>query len=183
SSPRPVPAPPASGVHEALAPQGAAPAPIDALSRAALRELDRRLFAYVRRRVPGDEIAREIVQKTWVAAVAGQARFSGRSSVSTWVHGILRRKLADHYRERREERALLEDELVVPARQGDTFDARQRLQRVASALEALPMRERRAVEGCVLEMGERTELAEELGVNTGHLRCLLFRGRARLRAA
>ncbi len=160
-----------------------APAPLSALPATSLRELDARLFRYARRRAPSDDAARELVQRTWLAAAAGQHRFAGRSQLSTWLHGILRRKVADFYRERTPVRDVRDADLVMAPALDAACDARRRLHRIAAALEGLPRPERRAVEGCVLEPRDRREVAAELGVGTGYLRCLLFRSRQVLRAA
>ncbi|MEO0325154.1 MAG: RNA polymerase sigma factor [Myxococcota bacterium] len=128
--------------------------PLAALTPASLRALDLRLFRYARRRTPSDDAARELVQRTWLAAAAGQHRFAGRSQLSTWLHGILRRKVADFYRERTAARNVRDGDLVSPPAFDAACDARRRLGRVASAMAELPPSERRALEGCVLPLQE-----------------------------
>lgn len=41
------------------------------------------------------EVAEEVVQDTWMAAIEGLARFEGRSSLRTWIFGILIHKAKD----------------------------------------------------------------------------------------
>lgn len=49
-----------------------------------------------------DEAAAEdVVQEALAAALAGQAGFSGRSALKTWVFGILKNKIVDLIRQRR----------------------------------------------------------------------------------
>lgn len=49
-----------------------------------------------------DEAAAEdVVQEALTAALAGQNAFSGRSSLKTWVFGILKNKIVDLIRQRR----------------------------------------------------------------------------------
>ena len=56
------------------------------------------LAAYARRRVRDERAAEDLVQETFLAAVKASDRFEGRSSPRTWLIGILRRKIVDHYR-------------------------------------------------------------------------------------
>jgi RNA polymerase sigma-70 factor (TIGR02943 family) len=68
----------------------------DALLRFALARVDRR------------EVAEDLVQETFLAAWQGRTSFDGRSSLGTWLCGILRRKVADYYRRVGKERVLAE---------------------------------------------------------------------------
>ena len=56
------------------------------------------LFSYAVLRVSDRGIAEDLVQETFLAAVKGQSGFDGRSSRLTWLIGILKRKVIDHYR-------------------------------------------------------------------------------------
>jgi len=56
------------------------------------------LYRYALWRVRDADTAEELVQETLLAALRGQAQFSGRSSQRTWLVGILRRKIVDHFR-------------------------------------------------------------------------------------
>ena len=53
--------------------------------------------------------AEDAVQETFAAALRGQAGFSGKSSEKTWLFGILKHKVADHFR--RESRYLFVGEI------------------------------------------------------------------------
>jgi len=56
------------------------------------------LFRYARARVAGRELAEDLVQETFLAAVAASAPYRGESTVRTWLISILRRKIVDQYR-------------------------------------------------------------------------------------
>src|SRR5262245_48600533 len=58
----------------------------DALLRFALSRVGRR------------EVAEDLVQDTFLAAWRVRASFDRRASLGTWLCGILRRKIVDHYR-------------------------------------------------------------------------------------
>jgi len=50
--------------------------------------------------------AEDVVQETLVAAVQGAERFAGQSSVRTWLIGILKHKITDHFRRQSREAPL-----------------------------------------------------------------------------
>jgi len=56
------------------------------------------LFHFALARVNKREIAEDLVQETFLAAVQSQERFKGQSSEKTWLFGILKHKVVDHYR-------------------------------------------------------------------------------------
>lgn len=66
--------------------------------RERLDEISGRLLAFALRRVAQRDAAEELVQETFLAAVAGAEAFGGRSELLTWLTSILRRKIVDHYR-------------------------------------------------------------------------------------
>lgn len=56
------------------------------------------LYRYALARVRKPEIAQDLVQDTFLAAVRARDRFAGQSSVRSWLCGILKHKLCDYYR-------------------------------------------------------------------------------------
>lgn len=54
--------------------------------------------------------AEDAVQETLVAALEGWDRFSGNSSVKTWLTGILKHKIIDHHRRQSREQPLNADD-------------------------------------------------------------------------
>lgn len=66
------------------------------------------LFAYALRRVREPAIAEDLVQETLLAALRSCDSFEGRSAERTWLVGILRNKLLDHWRGRGRADAALE---------------------------------------------------------------------------
>ena len=68
-----------------------------------------RVYAYLMSRTGGDvAVSEELTQETFIAAVNQRARFDGRADTVTWLCGIARHKLADHFRvaEREERRRM-----------------------------------------------------------------------------
>ncbi|NIQ00170.1 MAG: sigma-70 family RNA polymerase sigma factor, partial [Nitrospinaceae bacterium] len=56
------------------------------------------LYRYTLVRVKDPDIAEEIVQTTLLAAIQAQSSFQGRSSEKSWLFGILKHKIMDHFR-------------------------------------------------------------------------------------
>lgn len=59
------------------------------------------LYRFALARLRDSEVAEEVVQETFLAALGNHASFTERSRVRTWLVGILRHKIIDHYRSRR----------------------------------------------------------------------------------
>src|SRR2546423_14643989 len=56
------------------------------------------LYRYALVRVRKPEVAEDLVQETFLAAVRGYETFGGRSSERSWLVGILKNKIVDHFR-------------------------------------------------------------------------------------
>ena len=56
------------------------------------------LFRYACARLRDREAAEELVQETFLSALAARDGFRGESAIRTWLTAILRRKIADHHR-------------------------------------------------------------------------------------
>ena len=56
------------------------------------------LYRYALVRVHKSEVAEALVQETFLAAVRGYEKLGGRSSERSWLIGILKNKIVDHFR-------------------------------------------------------------------------------------
>lgn len=56
------------------------------------------MYRYTLVRVKDPEIAEELVQSTFFAALKSQGSFAGKSTEKTWLFGILKHKTMDHFR-------------------------------------------------------------------------------------
>lgn len=169
-------------------------------------ELDahrRYLLRIARLQLRDADLAEDVVQETLVAALAGRDRFSGRSSVRTWLTGILKHKIVDAIRQKQrrpitatelDEEADLDalDPLFAeeggwrtpPASWGDPESALSRqefMEVLERCLERLPpatarvfaMRE-------ILELST-DEICKELTITANNLWVILYRARMALR--
>lgn len=108
------------------------------------------LLRYARRQLRDTALAEDMVHDVLTAVIAGQARFGERSSVRTWLIGILKHKIVDAVRRHHGECSLdaMQDgdcaSPPLPAALSHHADPcaiveqRQALRRVQSRLEALP---------------------------------------------
>src|SRR5688572_27138860 len=59
------------------------------------------IYGYVNYRLaPRADLVEDVVQDVFLAALASLANFQGTSSLRTWLLGIARHKVEDHYRRR-----------------------------------------------------------------------------------
>jgi RNA polymerase sigma-70 factor (ECF subfamily) len=56
------------------------------------------LYRYALTRVRVPEVAQDLVQDTFLAAIRSLHTFAGRSTERSWLCGILKNKIVDHYR-------------------------------------------------------------------------------------
>jgi RNA polymerase sigma-70 factor (ECF subfamily) len=103
------------------------------------------LLSYISWRCAGDRAnTDEIVQETWLTAVRRVRTFEPeRGSFANWLRGIAANVLRNHFRAAARESARtvqLDDETVVRLSVASDLEARDRAQRIARALAALPER-------------------------------------------
>ncbi len=56
------------------------------------------LYSYCFKFIPNPDIAQNLIQETFLAALKSQNNFQGTSSQKTWLIGILKNKINDHLR-------------------------------------------------------------------------------------
>ncbi|MEO6749562.1 MAG: sigma-70 family RNA polymerase sigma factor [Casimicrobiaceae bacterium] len=149
------------------------------------------------------DAAEDAVQETLLAALTAKAGFSGKSTLKTWLTGILKHKIVDTIRRRQREPLLmasLEDETDLddfdplfksnggwdtpPANWGDpvaALDRRQFFDIVDFCLERLPANTGRVfMMREVMEL-ESEEICKELRITANNLWVILYRARVSLR--
>jgi RNA polymerase sigma-70 factor (ECF subfamily) len=160
----------------------------------------RDLYRFAMSKVGKHDLAEELVQETFLAAWAGRKSFSGRSSVKTWLTGILKHKIVDHYRKHYRERdtrlvhtreewdAIPETGRRTGAPEGadDPSDAAQKREFwsvLKRCVQDLPTTQARAFYLRELSGTDRKKILEALDVSPGNLNVILHRARVRLRAS
>ena len=204
-------------------PDAAAPA-TDAATVAALRRGDAAAFtALVKTHQPGflrvarvwvrdGAAAAEVVQDAWLAALESLDRFEARSSLRTWLYGILLNVARSHRRAERREvpmSSLVTDETaaggpsVEPERflpeghqwaghwagmpapfpaPDQAFERRELRAALEAAISVLPLVQQQIMVLCDVEGMTGEEACNILGVASTHQRVLLHRARSKVRA-
>jgi RNA polymerase sigma-70 factor (ECF subfamily) len=137
---------------------------------------ERPVYRFLLRSAGSAELAADLLQETWLAVVRHAATYEVRARFSTWLYGIARSKLIDHWRARRPEVSLDEpaandpDETRVEHLEADRAWqpdvralSREQARAYLDAVEALPPAQREAF----LLQAEGDLTLEEIGTLTG----------------
>lgn len=155
------------------------------------------LYAYALARVRSKDAAEDLVQETLLAGIRGLAKFDGRSSVQTWLTGILKHKILDYVAAR-----IKQPEQMQVGSEDDFFTARGKWKNAptsweidpASRLEQTEFRTildqcldklpRRTAELFILFQSDETtteQICKETGLTSTNIWSILYRARLRLR--
>ncbi|MCH9003147.1 MAG: sigma-70 family RNA polymerase sigma factor [Planctomycetes bacterium] len=159
------------------------------------------LFRFACLRVRDSLVAEELVQETFLAALKGFDSFRGDSSPRTWLIGLLRHKIADHFRRLNRQRQV--EDAATDAAIDAWFDSKgawinkptsqaldpsllsQRADFWAvfkKCFHALPDRIGQAFSLRVLDDMNSDDVCKVLSLSSTNLWVMLHRARARLRA-
>jgi RNA polymerase sigma-70 factor (ECF subfamily) len=150
------------------------------------------LLRYARRQLRDAALAEDMVHDVLTAVLAGQATFGERSSLRTWLIGILKHKIVDAVRRRRGECSLdaMQDADDAPppmlsehADPCTIAEHRQALRRAQSRLETLPTALRRTFELHVVLGHSAAEVCDAMEISQGNLWVRVHRVRKELSAA
>jgi RNA polymerase sigma-70 factor (ECF subfamily) len=171
-----------------------------------VRDFHRPMVKFARTMVNSPAVAEEAVQEAWVQVLQSSCSFEGRSSVGTWLFGIVKNTASRHRRREsriRDHEVLAADDAdplsgrmhpashpdaghwsVPPSRRflpEDQTVASELVGYVRAALDALPERQRRLVILRDLVGTSAEEAAEILELSAEAQRALLYRARGNLR--
>lgn len=145
------------------------------------------VYGFIYYRVGGDrQAAEDIAQETFLAAFEALERYDGRAALATWLCGIARHKVGDHYRRRRRlERARLALERLpdLAAEPTDRLEREEVRQRVLTTLRGLPPHYQEVLALKYLDRLSGRQLADRLGASEEAAESLLARARAAFRRA
>jgi RNA polymerase sigma-70 factor (ECF subfamily) len=161
------------------------------------------LYRYALTRVRKEEIAEDLVQETLLVAVRTQERFAGRSSERSWLVGILKNKISDHFRKLGRETSFTDLEFFHDEH-SDRFDSENYWIHERGPSDWKPEGEEamkraefwRAMQGCLGKLPERVaqvfmlremddvpskEVCQTLNISEANLWVMLHRARMALR--
>jgi RNA polymerase sigma-70 factor (ECF subfamily) len=132
--------------------------------------------------------AEEVLQTVYVKVLSGRARYDGRSAFRTWLFGVIRNTAREHARAMRSHEKRLERVAVdvdVHPSAGEQPDAvverEERAERLKSALDELPDRQREVLQLVFYQDLTIKEAADVMQVSIGSARVHYDRGKKRLR--
>lgn len=139
------------------------------------------VYAYVACRVwPNGEAAKDIAQEVFLAAWKKRREFRRESSALSWLRGIARHKVADHFRVRSKGTEEIDtDEIAVGLDVGG--EGQRRAIAVAGALKLLPEHYARLLEEKYLEGDSVQTMAQRSGVSEKAVESALVRAREAFR--
>lgn len=162
------------------------------------------LFRYALARLYDEHLAEDAVQETLLAALQAKDGFSGKSSLRTWLTGILKHKIIDHFRRSQREQPLSDEALSgeeldpgmdeffledghfadLPAYMGEPgklLQQQQFLEMLQVCLDRLPKKLARIFMLREVEDADNEEICKELEVTPTNAWVMLYRARMGLR--
>jgi RNA polymerase sigma-70 factor (ECF subfamily) len=126
------------------------------------------------------EEAEDVLQASYLKILDGRARFDGRSSVKTWLFGVIRRTAAEEQR-RRVFRRRMYDSHAAQAPLADSGDAALGDDSLVTALAVLAPRQREVLHLVFYQGLTIEDAAAIMRVSVGTARTHYERGKQRLR--
>jgi len=133
------------------------------------------------------EVAQDIVQETFVAALKSAAKFRGHSKIYTWLCSIANKKVSDFYRRQKRQakyqttKALELDQLGGEALAADAAESGERQEVTRQVLLGLPLHYRQVLILKYVEEMPVLEISQIMGRSPKSIEGLLTRARNELR--
>ncbi|MDB4533821.1 sigma-70 family RNA polymerase sigma factor [Vicingaceae bacterium] len=153
------------------------------------------LYRFALARVCDPDAAEDLVQETLVSAFRSAEKFEGRSEEKTWLIGIIRRKIADHFQKVGREKSFRNVEADLQSMSDDWLCPAMSAKAFESSLEKAEFWE--AVETCIRELPTYlreafvqritnddlsvSQICDELGISSQNFGIRLYRARLMLR--
>lgn len=145
-----------------------------------------RVFRFIKRMVRNPAIAEEVTNEVFLEVWRGARSFQGRSTVTTWLLAIARKRALNVLRKRREENWDEEDAHRIPDEQDDPEVASQKAGKSAilrQCAEALSPLHREIIDLVYFHEMSVRQASEVLDVPEGTVKARLFKARKKLHVA
>jgi len=158
------------------------------------------LFNYTITRIDNAELAKDIVQETFLSALKAMKNYRGDASERTWLVSILKRKIIDQYRKMNSKKGraeihvnFYEDgdkkgnwlEECVPQHWGNEAEINIESQELGSAInncvKALPEKYKMVFKMKTIDNIDTEDICNELGITSSNLWVIIHRARLQLR--
>ncbi len=157
------------------------------------------LYNYALARVSDAELAKDLVQETFIAGLQSAAQFRGNAAERTWLVAIMKRKVIDQYRRANSRKGKAEvrmgfsphleesgDWLELMAADPDSVSENDALENeelgiaIQRCLATLPERQARVFTLKTIQGMETEDVCKELGINASNLWVMIHRARTAL---
>lgn len=153
------------------------------------------LVRMARRKLRDEATAEDAVHDVFEAVLSGRARFGGRSSLRTWLTGVLLHKVTDlqrqtlrycsldGYADAEDDSAAQHDPVCEAARPDDQAEQRELLARALACIERLPAALRDVMWRRVIHDEPTESVCRQLGITADAMFVRLHRARRQIEAA
>jgi RNA polymerase sigma-70 factor (ECF subfamily) len=157
------------------------------------------LFNYAVVRVSDEEIAKDLIQETFIAGLKSAKNFKGEASERTWLIAILKRKIIDHYRKINSKKGKaevrmqyntssdtdgdwLEEQVADPSslKENDTLENEELGLAIQSCIDQLPKKQRQVFTMKTVRGLSTEDICKELKINPSNLWVMIHRARTAL---
>ncbi|KOX66068.1 RNA polymerase subunit sigma [Pseudomonas psychrophila] len=152
-------------------------------------ELQKKLKAFIHKRVLNPEDADDIFQLTCLEAWRSKDRFNGQATLSTWMCGIAQNLIRNHFRRLYARPVHCEyDETLCHEQHcasdlGGQFEINRRLELTLTAINRLPTEMRNTLYASLESGGSYRDTANVLEIPIGTVRSRISRAREQLKMA
>jgi RNA polymerase sigma-70 factor, ECF subfamily len=141
-----------------------------------------RLRYYLRRILPREDHADDVLQEVWLAVFRALPRLADPAALVAWLYRIARNKASVQWRERPPEHLLDVSDLAEKASRDDEF-RREDAQEIHASLDQLAPEQREVLVLRFLEDMTYQQIAEVTGCPIGTVRSRLYYAKSALRQA
>lgn len=157
------------------------------------------LLRFALQKVSDYGMAEDLVQETFLSGWNARKKFRGECSEKTWLTGILRNKIIDHYRRNGRRPSILTTDLDSPSLEGTTnswldrqpdlrpvnrpeseTEKKEFMKDLDQAVDSLPEKMGRAFHMREIEGYSTDEIVRELGITKANLWVLIHRAKQNL---
>ena len=157
------------------------------------------LYNYALARVSDAELAKDLVQETFIAGLQAAPHFKGNAAERTWLVAILKRKVIDQYRRANSRKGKAEVRMGFPPNseqegewlermaadpdstfENDALENEELGMAIQRCLSTLPERQARVFTLKTIQGMETEDVCKELGINSSNLWVMIHRARTAL---
>lgn len=157
------------------------------------------LFNYAVTRVSNAEVAKDLVQDTFIAGLKSAKNFKGDAAERTWLIAILKRKVIDHYRKINSKKGKaevrmsyssqteaegnwLEERIADPNSnfEHDALENEELGEAIQKCISQLPKKQAQVFTMKTIEGMETEDICNALGINASNLWVMIHRARTGL---